>query len=408
MSSPDASHQAGGRSSGRRLLFAGCTLALGVVLLEVALFGLSKVSTSVHRAITFAGISYDPKRMSDDVLGERPNPDWPDHDSAGFRNEERLVKAKIVALGDSQTYGTGVTVTEAWPQALAASTGSDVYNMGFPGYGPPQQLVLMEEALALEPEVVIATLYAGNDLYDAFKYSYVDRLGESLGAPTADALARIQASEAEAPMVDRVMAAYANRRQGLVGLVSRHSLIYGLMRATKRQRNDAKVDPNAAPPTWEALVAKAARRPGKNEAFESGDVRTVFTPAYRGLALDQDDPCVREGQRLCLEALTRMNTMAQARGAKLIVLLIPTKEHAFGPLVEAAGSTVLDSLLADERALWALLQSSLTAAGIPYVDGAAALQASFSEGTQPYPIDTDGHPNPVGHRALATAIADRL
>ena len=103
-----------------------------------------------------------------------------------------------------------------------------------------------------------------------------------------------------------------------------------------------------------------------------------------------------------------MNTMAQARGAKLIVLLIPTKEHAFGPLVEAAGSTVLDSLLADERALWALLQSSLTAAGIPYVDGAAALQASFSEGTQPYPIDTDGHPNPVGHRALATAIADRL
>jgi hypothetical protein len=408
MSSPDASIQGAGRSLGRRVLFAACTLAIGGLLLEVALLGLSMMSTSVHRTITFAGNSYDPKRMPDDTLGERPNPDWPDHDSAGFRNEERLLKAKIVALGDSQTYGTGVSVTEAWPQALGELTDSAVYNMGFPGYGPPQQLVLMEEALALEPEVVIATLYAGNDLYDAFKYCYVDGLGEALGSPTAESLTLIEASEAHAPLVNRVMAAYANRRQGVIGLVSRHSLIYGLMRATKRLRKESKRDANAAPLTWEALAAKAARRPGKNEAFESGDFRTVFTPAYRGLALDQDDPCVLEGQRLCIEALTRMNTLASERGAKLIVLLIPTKEHAFGPLVESTESTVLDSLLSNERALWSNAKEALSAAGIEYIDGATALQSNLSAGTQPYPNDTDGHPNPAGQRALATAIAAQL
>lgn len=389
-------------------MFAGSTLAIGVVLLEVALFGLAQVSPSVHRAITFAGISYDPKRMPDDVLGERPNPDWHDHDSNGFRNEERLLKAQIVALGDSQTYGTGVLVHEAWPQALSEATGKSVYNMGFPGYGPPQQLMLMDEALALEPEVVIATLYAGNDLYDAFQYSYVDGLGTALGAPTSAELQAIQTSEAGAPLVDRVMAAYTNRRQGLVGLVSRHSLIYGLLRATKRHRTNSKVDPDAPPPTWEALQAKAARRPGKNEAFESGDFRTVFTPAYRGLALDLDDPCVREGQRLCLEALTRMHAKAEAQGAKLVVLLIPTKEHAFGPLVEAAGNTALDALLANERALWSNVKAALTDAGIPFVDGAVALQGSLDAGRQPYPIDTDGHPNPTGYQALAGALMPHL
>ena len=42
--------------------------------------------------------------IGDPVLGYRPNPAFPDHDSAGF-HRDRPATTDVVTFGDSQTYG---------------------------------------------------------------------------------------------------------------------------------------------------------------------------------------------------------------------------------------------------------------------------------------------------------------
>ena len=51
--------------------------------------------------------------IDDPDLVNRPNPKFPGHDRRGFRNPVALAKADIVALGDSQTYGTNVAAASA-------------------------------------------------------------------------------------------------------------------------------------------------------------------------------------------------------------------------------------------------------------------------------------------------------
>jgi hypothetical protein len=51
-----------------------------------------------------------PMTIPDARLGHRLNPAYPGHDVRGWRNQVPLDAADIVALGDSQTYGLGVSV----------------------------------------------------------------------------------------------------------------------------------------------------------------------------------------------------------------------------------------------------------------------------------------------------------
>jgi hypothetical protein len=77
-----------------------------------------------------------------------------------------------VVLGDSQTHGNNASREKAWPQQLAAYTGSSTYQMAYGGWGPPQYRALVDDALALKPKIVIVALYAGNDLLDSVRFVY--------------------------------------------------------------------------------------------------------------------------------------------------------------------------------------------------------------------------------------------
>ena len=411
MSSPEPS--SAGRSGLRSLMFTLGTLCLGTLLLELTLHGLVRVSSDARDVLALDRAGGDPRRIPDPVLGARPNPAWPAHDAAGFRNERRLDSARVVALGDSQTYGTGVEMEQAWPQQLGTLLGDAVYNMGFPGYGPVHSLVFMEDALALSPEVVVCTLYAGNDLFDGFRLVYSEGKGPELAPPAADALAAITAAEEQLPLNDEVMQVYTGRREGWRGLLSRSSKLYGLLRATKRalSRSRSKASKGGqGAPAWDGLLERARRSGGRMEVFEGGGFRTLFTPAYRRLALELDDPRIQEGRRLALEALVRMRAGVEAAGARFVVLTIPTKELVFAPVVAASGgaSEAYGELTALEERLWAGVRGELEAAGIEHVEALDALRASLEAGVQPYPTDNDGHPNPAGQRAIAEALAAEL
>jgi hypothetical protein len=100
-----------------------------------------------------------------------------------------------------------------------------------------------------------------------------------------------------------------------------------------------------------------------------------------------------------------MHRRATAAGARFVVLLIPTKESVFRPVVrEPAGAYA--RLVDSEERMWKAARDFFDRSGIAYIDALPPLQARLREGVQPYPVSHDGHPNADGHAAIAAAVAD--
>ena len=131
------------------------------------------MSPSIHQLLLHPSRAvHEPHTIENNRLGHRPNPKLPGHDSNGFRNVSVPKEAKIVALGDSQTYGAGVEPTDAWLRQLEYLMKKPVYRMAYGGYGPAHSLILWEEAASLNPDIYLEAFYSGNDLYDSFKLVY--------------------------------------------------------------------------------------------------------------------------------------------------------------------------------------------------------------------------------------------
>jgi hypothetical protein len=74
---------------------------------------------------------------------------------------------RVVMLGDSITFGTGVGDTETFSHLLDAKPRLEVLNLGVDGYGTDQELIRLErEGLAYRPRVVILNFCVRNDYFD--------------------------------------------------------------------------------------------------------------------------------------------------------------------------------------------------------------------------------------------------
>lgn len=92
--------------------------------------------------------------------------------SLGMRDDEVRPRApgelRVLAMGDSFTFGHGVSAAEAWPEVLAARLSSDdrpatVFNAGVPGYGIDQVLRALPERLAqTDPDLVLIGIHCSD------------------------------------------------------------------------------------------------------------------------------------------------------------------------------------------------------------------------------------------------------
>lgn len=399
----------GRRPRSRPFAFAATLVVLTLAFLELLFHLLATVSEPV--ADTLRMYPEGPHAPLEDAeLGHRPNPTHPEHDARGFRNPAALNRAEIVALGDSQTYGAGVESDEAWPRVLEATTGRTTYSMAYGGYGPVHGLVLLDEALALEPEAIIYGIYAGNDLFDSYKVVHVEGQRRDLVAPSVD-LARLRALRTESPLAEEANELFRVRTavNPLRAFLSEHSKLYGLLRALRRVA-DRSV--GGEPASWPSLEARARASGGRLVVFRSGEQGTVFTPRYRLLVLDLEEARIREGLRLSLEALARIHERCAEHGVEFRALLIPTKEYVFRHVVEASGRDLGDEyrrLVRFEALLWKEVRDFLDERGIAFLDAAPVLTGVLAEDPfQPYRISSDGHPNPLGQRVLARLVAGAL
>lgn len=139
---------------------------IDIVIICVTILISIVIAEGIVRVIT------TPPFIADSILETRLPPNKGGIDENGFRNTERPKYPGIIAIGDSQTYGTNATTNEAWPQVLGRLSGIQTYQMAVGGYGPVQYSVLFEKAMDMRPQQIMVGLYLGNDLSDAYRIAY--------------------------------------------------------------------------------------------------------------------------------------------------------------------------------------------------------------------------------------------
>lgn len=353
--------------------------------------------------------------LPDSVLGFRPNPDYPGHDARGYRNEEALASADIVCLGDSQTYGTGVPSSAAWPQVLGTHLGAPVYSLSFGGYAPTHYLTLLDSAIAMEPKVIIEAFYSGNDLWGCFENVYIHGQHRDLRSQDDSLSATVTMLESQNSIKTQAAMIYwgtptpppvpDNTAQPLP---FRHRIkTYLAYRAAKKKVQAALRTVPSRDDLWARSVVFANQNPQLCEVYDAKEPRTIFTPQLRSLGLDRRDPRIEEGYRIALATIERMRDRSVEQGSRFVVLLIPTKEFVFRELVrtgDVGPSENYKALIAHESAFWEDCKLELRAQDIEHIDMSVPLAQSIERGESPYHQSHDGHPSVVGHQVIANQV----
>jgi hypothetical protein len=216
----------------------------------------------------------------------------------------------------------------------------------------------------------------------------------------------VRGSEASQPLKDRVeQLSYRclGRAWAPYRMLQQYSKVFALVRRLKHEAQQF-----FSQDEWETAKKLAQRDSLCYELFDDGKARTLFTPAFRASAMDLDDVRIREGLRISLEALRRLDAVARANHIRFVVVLIPTKELVFAEVTEKHASQTYKKAIRDEVMVRSMTRAFLDANGIEYVEPLASLRKQLAEGNQPYPVSFDGHPNAAGHAAIAAVVYDKL
>ncbi len=344
------------------------------------------------------------KLVPDPELGNRLAPNIVGLDSNGFRNDVVLARADIVAIGDSQTWGVNADRQDTWPQQLAKLSGRSVYNMSLGGYGPVQYWVLTDRAQKFSPRIIIVGLYFGNDFYDTYRLAYTNTRHRELREPKAPADLEKDTVAPEADMYWNEEKSFHNNfgRTSLSGLSfwAREHLAIG------RLLNNVRLWPHSSDVDYEIDKAWASANPDHGAVYEQGNVRTVFTPAYRLVGLNLEEPRIAEGLRISKLLLGRTRQAAEAGNSRLIVLMIPTKETVYANALKdriSVGMTFA-RLVAMESRAHSELMSACIEKQVECVDALPDLSAAITRDEKIYPSTTESHPNAQGYAIIAATV----
>jgi lysophospholipase L1-like esterase len=286
-------------------------------------------------------------------------------DAVGFRNRDPWpMPADIVVLGDSLTFGYGVDDQSAWPALLDASLSDlGIVNLGLIGAGPEQYLrVYQTFGAELRPRLVIAAFFPGNDFWDAGKFEE----WQSDGAKGNYMVWRNQDGSPE----------WAENPVGAFRLLLlKRSYLYNLALATAKAYRDRE----------SSKPAVVTLRDGTELRMLPGDFEERTAGAERG----------RREFELVEDAVRRLQDQTRNNGSDLLVVIQPSKEEVYMPLL---GAPVRDSS--------ASLRALLEELGVEYLDLLPRFRQQ-AEGKALF-FESDGHPNADGYHLIFESVARHI
>lgn len=413
--SSDRSIQAARRARRFRLVAVALGVLCALPLAEAALWLAAAYSPRV------ANLTTPPWRrgsIPDPVLHHRGTPLLDGHDADGFRNPAILTRCDILTIGDSMTYGYAAEASDSWPAQLERLSGLSVYNVGFGGYGPCEYQELLKRKLSLEPSTIIVALYPCNDLADAYRAVWVDgRFTEFRSSDPEVARAIAEADrrvslEAEVERLDQRPGA-ARRPRAWHRYLAMNSKLYSLAREGLRRLDGARNRPIFLQRLDEEdTFERSATRPGRTPLDLPDSRRTVLMSLeLLKLGFNLDDPRIAEGLTITERAIEVIQRESGASEARLLFVIIPTKQRVYLPLLRSLGHGVapqLADLVAKEEVVTARLEETLTRLGIETVDVLPHLRAALERGERLFPESDDEHPAALGYAVIARELAQRL
>jgi hypothetical protein len=311
--------------------------------------------------------------------------------SLGLRAPELAPKPagvrRVLALGDSFTFGHAVEAAEAWPavlQQLLNSRGGpryEVINAGVGGYGTGQQLLLYDELEArVEPDLVVLGFAVVNDVLD-------------------NLCVYAESFKADSPCFQ----------------------FEGSRLTVTPPRPPAEAD---RPTSWpvrslalEFLMGQARRvilwNPRVLAIAHSLGIRVRDTQVLPDTVAGwYDERFAAAGWTLTRRLLLELRAHAGRRGAPLALLVIPSGLQV-DPGLQGALAALADdrpaiqAFLRDPHRPQRILADFCHGAELPCADPLpASLEAATRGERHYYPID--GHWTPVAHRIAASLVLERL
>jgi lysophospholipase L1-like esterase len=290
-------------------------------------------------------------------------------DRNGFRNPWPWPsQAGVVVVGDSVTFGYGVSDNEAWPAILAAGlTPERMINLGLIGAGPQQYARVYETfGAGLRPKLVIVGFLAGNDFWDADAFDNWIKSGtggnymvwRDFGRPPRPSVS-----------LRDPLGSLDNLFRSHVYPQVRRSYIYNLLRSLRS--------------VFESRQSLVYRFPDGHQI--------QLSPAV----LSDEAVAAQSAQpefQLATDALVRLSALTAQSNGRLLVVLQPGKEEVYLPLL---GEQPADA----HRAL----RDALDAAGIEYLDLTPGFRQRAATGARLF-FEVDGHPNAAGYALIGELV----
>ena len=298
--------------------------------------------------------------------------------SEGYRgrrfNADKQGRFRILAIGDSFTFGYGVEDGESYPSRLEQILGNDyhmenieIINAGFAaGYSPDTYyLFLKERGLTLQPDLILIGFFIGNDIdhRNAFEHHWVKTDHEGLPLQIVNVEGQVEDSR------------WVRKHRQLVYRlpVLRNSHLFQLLVA----------------------AGKGVKRILQGEETRLADSMNPFM--YEGTYQERTEAAVRQTQTL----FRAMVGLAAKAGIPLVVLMIPAREQVYPDKRPSVGNRDRD---------WEKPQRIFSAfferERVPYLDLLPYLKSRTKE-TDFY-FRYDMHWNAKGHEVGARIVAAYL
>ncbi|UCE01464.1 MAG: hypothetical protein JSW67_09215 [Candidatus Latescibacterota bacterium] len=398
-------------ASARPLCYAGCrdkprSFAIrlrawqkNALLATASLLFLFAVAEAVTRLLWEPG-GYQPVIRADPVYGWALDPGTRLHavdtdrsidftievNALGLRDPERTRRKppgvqRVLLLGDSMAFGTGIEIGWRYSDLLDSSLGGDVevVNAAVPGWGTDQEfLYLCREGLSLEPDAVVLALCLANDVSN-------NRLQHQLFgfAPKPRFVLDAGVLVHEPPAIQSE--ASARQRLGTLLKKSRFAHYVGRHLRTLQSQRRSRSAPVA---------------PYHPEDLDSGEshwaaFRKPYTPSF-------------EAAFQVTEALIEATfDSCTARGVALILFAFPMKFevdpvarerelHHYG----------YDPSWFDLMAPYERVQRLAERLEVPFISALDDFQRSHQK--QPLFLARDAHPNAAGHAVAAASLEDAV